>query len=108
MQAETKKRGPKSKAERTAEALTVAFSALAEAQVAAEPEIAPVVVPVAAIEPAQISLTDYIKTKERDFAPLVEISHPDAPDGGFHAGVFSGIRLKRGPCSAKYSDGTTE
>lgn len=104
MQAEPKKRGPKSKAEKTAEALSVAFDAMAKA----EPE-APKVVHVAPVvgEP-DMPLIEFIKAKERDFPPLVEITHPHAQDGGFHAGVYSGIRLKKGPCAAMYSDGTTE
>lgn len=73
-------------------------------------DVAPVAVVLVAapVAAASLPLIDYIKTKERDFPPLVEITHPDAADGGFHAGVYSGIRLKRGPCAALYSDSTTE
>lgn len=104
MQAEPKKRGRKSAADKAAEA--------AIAQVV--PDVAPVVhvAPVFAPNPIPeapvMPLIDYIKTKERDFPPLVEITHPEAADGGFHAGVYSGIRLKRGPCAALYSDATTD
>lgn len=109
MQAEPKKRGPKSKAEKTAEALSVSFAAMADATPVEPAQEAPVVVHVAPVVPEpSIPLIDFIKAKERDFPPLVEITHPHAQNGGFHAGVYSGIRLKKGPCAAMYSDGTTE
>lgn len=95
---EPKKRGRKPRAVEQGNAADVA-------PVTAPVTVALVVAPVAV---AALPLIDYIKTKERDFPPLVEITHPDAADGGFHAGVYSGIRLKKGPCAALYSDATTE
>lgn len=97
MQAEPKKRGPMSKADKVAKGLDTAFAALNE------------VPAVTFTQPAEvIGLNEYIKTKERDGVVLVEVSHPDAVDGDVFQGVYSGIRLKKGAPSAKYSDGTTE
>jgi len=97
MQAEPKKRGPMSKADKVAKGLDAAFAALTVAPKAT------FTVPVEVI-----GLHEYIKTKERDGSVLVEVSHPDAVDGDIYQGVYSGIRLKRGVLSAKFSDGTTE
>ena len=104
-----KKRGRKSNAEKAAEAALLAQSSPVEAQAHAAPEIAPepVFAP-PAIQPAHVDLMTFIRSKERDGAVLVEITHPDAEDGGHYSGIYSGIRLKRGPCQALYSDGTTE
>lgn len=104
MVTEPKKRGRKSAADKAAEA------AIAPVMVDAAPvaHVAPVFAPDPIPEAPVMPLIDYIKTKERDFPPLVEITHPEAADGGFHPGVYSGIRLKKGPCSAMYSDGATE
>lgn len=97
MQAEPKKRGPMSKADKVAKGLDTAFAALNE------------VPAVTFTQPVEvIGLNEYIKTKERDGVVLVEVSHPDAVEGGVFQGVYSGIRLKKGAPSAKYSDGTTE
>lgn len=97
MQVEAKKRGPMSRADKVATALDVAIAALTEAPT------------VTFTEPVEvIGLHEYIKTKERDGAVLVEVSHPDAADGDVFQGVYSGIRLKKGAPSATYSDGTTE
>ena len=97
MQAEPKKRDPMSKADKVAKGLDSAFAALSEAP------------KVTFTEPVEvIGLHEYIKTKKRDGSVLVEVSHPDAMDGDIFQGVYSGIRLKRGALSAKYSDGTTE
>lgn len=97
MQAEPKKRGPMSKADKVAKGLDTAFAALNE------------VPAVTFTQPVEvIGLNEYIKTKERDGAVLVEVSHPDAVEGDVFQGVYSGIRLKKGAPSAKYSDGTTE
>ena len=97
MQVEPKKRGPMSKADKVAKGLDTAFAALSE-----PPKVT-------FTEPVEvIGLHEYIKTKERDGSVLVEVSHPDAMDGDIFQGVYSGIRLKRGALSAKYSDGTTE
>lgn len=115
MQAETRKRGPKSRADKTAHALDVAMSAIAQDQAASESDAAPASAtaptfePVAAATTADVQpLNEYIQARERDFAPLVQITHPQADEGTIHAGVYSGIRLKKGPCQALYSDGTTE
>ena len=97
MQAEPKKRGPMSKADKVAKGLDAAFAALTVAPKAT------FTVPVEVI-----GLHEYIKTKERDGSVLVEISHPDAVDGDIFQGVYSGIRLKRGVLCATYSDGTTD
>lgn len=104
-----KKRGRKSNAEKAAEAALMAQSQPVEAQAHAAPEIAPepVFAP-PAIRPAHVDLMTFIRSKERDGVVLVEITHPDAEDGGHYPGIYSGIRLKRGPCQALYSDGTTE
>lgn len=97
MQAEPKKRGPMSKADKVAKGLDAAFAALNE------------VPAVTFTQPVEvIGLHEYIKTKERDGVVLVEVSHPDAVEGDVFQGVYSGIRLKKGAPSAKYSDGTTE
>ena len=94
---EPKKRGPMSKADKVAKGLDTAFAALNE------------VPAVTFTQPAEvIGLNEYIKTKERDGVVLVEVSHPDAVEGDVFQGVYSGIRLKKGAPSAKYSDGTTE
>jgi len=97
MQAEPKKRGPMSKADKVAKGLDAAFAALTVAPKAT------FTVPVEVI-----GLHEYIKTKERDGSVLVEVSHPDAVDGDIFQGVYSGIRLKRGVLCATYSDGTTD
>jgi hypothetical protein len=109
MQAEPKKRGPKSKAEKVAEALTVAFAAIGQGSaqegmgVASEPvSVAFVAPPVA---PVGLTVAEFIKAHERDDNVLVAVWHPDA-DGGIHQGIFSGIRLNRGPLAAQYSDGS--
>lgn len=97
MQVEAKKRGPMSKADKVANALDVAIAALSEAPT------------VTFTQPVEvIGLHEYIKTKERDGAVLVEVSHPDAVEGDVFQGVYSGIRLKKGAPSATYSDGSTE
>ena len=97
MQAEPKKRGPMSKADKVAKGLDAAFAALTVAPKAT------FTVPVEVI-----GLHEYIKTKERDGSVLVEVSHPDAVDGDIYQGVYSGIRLRRGVLCATYSDGTTD
>lgn len=97
MQAEPNKRGPMSKADKVEKGLDTAFAALSEAP------------KVTFTEPVEvIGLHEYIKTKERDGSVLVEVSHPDAVEGDIFQGVYSGIRLRKGVLSAKYSDGTTE
>jgi hypothetical protein len=112
MQAEQpKKRGRKSAADRVAEGVTVAVHALApvEAEKPAEArQEAPAPAFVEAIKPAVMSLHDFIASKERADVPLVEVTHPEAEDGGFFSSRFSGIRLKKGECRVMYSDGTTE
>lgn len=107
MQAEPKKRGRKSAADRVAEGFSVAVEALTqtEAQKPAEAPIPAFVDP--SPEPA-MPLADLIASKERADVPLVEVTHPEAEDGGFYQSKFSGIRLKKGPCRVMYSDGTTE
>lgn len=104
-----KKRGRKSNAEKAAEAALAAQSQPVEAQAHAAHEIAPAPVFTAPpVQPAPVDLMTFIRSKERDGVVLVEITHPDAEDGGHYPGIYSGIRLKRGPCQALYSDGTTE
>jgi hypothetical protein len=112
MQAEPKKRGPKSKAEKVAEALTVAFTAIEQGNAtsvdesAAEPVSVDFVAP--PIEPVGMTVADYIKTKERDGNVLVAVWHPEAQDGAIHSGIYSGVRLYRGPLAAQYTDGTKD
>lgn len=105
-----KKRGPKSKADKVAEGLTVALAALPKEQESpvADAPVIPVFVAEKAPQVPVMPLDDYIKTMQQDFPPLVELTHPDATDGGFHNGIYSGFRLKKGPCQALYSDGTTK
>lgn len=104
-----KKRGRKSNAEKAAEVALLAQTQPVEANVHAAHEIAPEpVFSAPAIQPAHVDLMTFIRSKERDSVVLVEITHPDAEDGGHYPGIYSGIRLKRGPCQALYSDGTTE
>jgi hypothetical protein len=52
-----------------------------------------------------LTVAEFIKAHERDENVLVAVWHPDA-DGGIHQGIFSGIRLNRGPLAAQYSDGS--
>lgn len=109
MQAEQpKKRGRKSAADRVAEGVTVAVEALT--QPAPEKSAEPVVVPafVQKMAAPVLSLQEFIASKERADVPLVEVTHPEADDGGFYQSKFSGIRLKKGDCRVMYSDGTTE
>ena len=110
MQAEQpKKRGRKSAADRVAEGVTVAVEALT--QPAQEKPSEPVSVAPAFVQKMAapvLSLQEFIASKERADVPLVEVTHPEADDGGFFHSKFSGIRLKKGDCRVMYSDGTTE
>lgn len=102
MQAEPKKRGRKSNAEKAAEAALLAQDQAAQ-EIASEPvSVAFVTTPVV---PVGVTVDDFIKSKERDGNVLVAIWHPDATDG-VHQGIYSGVVLNRGPLAAQYSDGT--
>lgn len=115
MQVEPKKRGrpPKAKPEEAqavtpevvAQGLGIAFDYMITMQREGTP-VVDFVEPV--IVGASMSLNDYVQFYEQDNPVVVEVSHPDAQDGGFYTGRFSGIRLKKGECRVLFSDGTTK
>lgn len=60
-------------------------------------------------EPKEIEPFDAFAARmERDAQPLavVQVSHPDAVDGGLYLGVYAGIRLVKGEPGAVLSDGS--
>ena len=119
MSAEPKKRGPKSKADKTAEALNVAFKAIASAppdpiieaapgQPATEPVfLRPLTPDPVEVEPLEAFLHRIQRAHiDRDVV-VVEAHHPDVSHDGLHSGVYSGFAIKQGPVFVKYSDGST-